>query len=131
MELDYSTKGEAIITMNRFIEDALEDFPEDEWVSALCPVRYHIFKVNANGKPLDTKRALLFHCFVANLIFISKRARPNIQPVISYITTRVREPDEDDWKKLRRLLQYLFGTMENIVIHLNADDLNDVHWWVD
>ena len=28
-------------------------------------------------------------------------------------------------------MQYLFGTAKDIDLHLNANDLNVVHWWVD
>jgi hypothetical protein len=29
---------------------------------------------------------------------------------VAFLSTRVRNPDEDDWGKLMRLLQYLYGT---------------------
>ena len=44
--------------------------------------------------------------------------------------TRVRNPDEGDWKKLRRLLGYLKRTIKLPLI-LQADGLNVLKWWVD
>ena len=42
----------------------------------------------------------------------------------------VRKPDEDDWKKLRRLLGYLKQTIKSPLI-LRADWVNVMKWWVD
>ena len=68
---------------------------------------------------------------VTKLLFLSKRARPDIQPKITFLTTRVINLDEDDWNKLRRVLRYLNATINSVRIHLNANNLNVVHWWVD
>ena len=87
--------------------------------------------MNKNGERLDEKRALLFYCLVTNLLFGNKRPRPDIQPIILLLTTRVCETDEYDWKKLGRLLQYLYSTSNNYMLHINAANLNVVHWWVD
>jgi hypothetical protein len=46
----------------------------------------------------------LFHSTVAKLLFIVKSARPDILLTVSYLTTRVKEPDQDDWHQLIRLL---------------------------
>ena len=131
MELDYINKGGVVITMESYIKEALEEFPEEEWTPASSPVSGHLFKVNDNGKPLEEKRVLLFHILMAKLIFVRKQECPYIQTTISFLNTRVRIPDEDDWKKICCLVKYLFGTMEDIALHLNADDLKVMHWWVD
>ena len=68
---------------------------------------------------------------VEKLLFLIKRARPYIQPTITFLTARVRNPDEDNWKKLQRVLSYLGATINLVKLHLNANDLNVVHWWVD
>ena len=49
---------------------------------------------------------------------------------IAFLTTRVRKPDDYDWKKLRRLLGYLKRTIKLPLI-LQADGLNVLKWWVD
>ena len=68
---------------------------------------------------------------MAKLLFLSKRARSDIQPTTSFLAARVRNPDEDDWKKLRWLLSYVDATINSIKLHLNANNLNVVYWWVD
>ena len=46
------------------------------------------------------------------------------------MTTRVTCSDEDDMKKLIRMLQYLNGTKE-LALTLNGSKNDDVKWWVD
>ena len=43
--------------------------------------------------------------------------------MVSFLTTRVKEPYEDDWGKLRHGLIYLKGTLY-MKIHMRADALN-------
>ena len=49
---------------------------------------------------------------------------------MAFLTTRVKEPGEDDWGKLRHGLQYLKGTWYT-KRHMSADCLNTIRWWVD
>ena len=68
---------------------------------------------------------------MAKILFLSKRARPDIQPKFAFLTTRVRNTDEDNCKKLQRVLSYLYNTINTVKLHLNANNLNVFHWWVD
>ena len=56
--------------------------------------------------------------------------RPEILTRVAFLTTRVREPDEDDSKKLARILKYLSGTRDLVLI-LESDGTGTVKWWVD
>jgi hypothetical protein len=67
---------------------------------------------------------------VAQLLVASTRSRKDIQTTIALLTTRVRNPDEDDWGKLRRLMRYIKGII-NLPLILRADNLNLIKWWVD
>jgi hypothetical protein len=65
------------------------------------------------------------------LLFTANRARHDIQMAVSFLTTRVKAPDEDDWGKLVRVLKYINGTRYMKLI-LSADEMNvTVHWYVD
>jgi len=63
-------------------------------------------------------------------VFLSKRARPDIQPTIAVLCTRVKAPNGSDWKKLDRLLRYLNGTRDKKLI-LSAENLHVLKWYVD
>ena len=58
------------------------------------------------------------------------RVIKEIHTSIAFLAVRVMEPDEDNWRKLRRLLQYLRGTIYMPFI-LRDDSLNVIKWWVD
>jgi hypothetical protein len=73
---------------------------------------------------------VLFHHNVAKLLFLCKRARPDIQTAIAFLCTRVKGPDMDDYKKLMRVMRYLRGTLD-LPLTLEAGDTNTVQWWVD
>jgi hypothetical protein len=49
---------------------------------------------------------------------------------VAFITTRVKSSDEDDWKKLTRMIRYLRGSIELPLI-LRADSVPVPKWWVD
>jgi hypothetical protein len=69
-----------------------------------------------------------FH--MAKGLFLCKRARPDTQTAIAGLCTRVKEPTQDDWRKLLRYLRYLNGTRGDELI-LSADDLHVLKWYVD
>ena len=72
----------------------------------------------------------IFHSIVAKLLFVGKWARPDIIITIAFLTTRVSKSDEDDWKKLERLMCYNKGTLD-LKLTLSIDSTSTVKWWVD
>ena len=56
---------------------------------------------------LPEEQAVTFHHVTAQLLFVSQQARRDIQTALVFLTTRVKEPDEDNWGKLKRVLRYL------------------------
>jgi hypothetical protein len=72
-----------------------------------------------------------FHHIVYQLLFTANRAHQDIQMAVSFLTTRVQSPDEDDWEKLKRILKYLNGT-RNLKLKLCANQTKyAVHWYID
>ena len=54
----------------------------------------------------------------------------DIQTAVAFLTTHVTAPDEDDYKKLARVMRYLRGT-KTMPLTLEADNLQLVKWWID
>jgi hypothetical protein len=96
---------------------------------AKTPAGDNLFNLGTGAK-LDTKRAEMFHTFMAKGLFLCKRARPDIQQAILVLCTRVRDPNQADWEKLMRVMKYLNGTKEENLT-LSADNLRVVKWYVD
>jgi hypothetical protein len=46
------------------------------------------------------------------------------------LTTRVSEPNEDDWKKLIKIMRFLNGTKDSVTM-MSIDDSNTIKWYVD
>ena len=118
--------------MTPYIREVIEDFSKYDPGSktARTPDADHLFKVRDDARPISEKLAQTFHTFVAKSLFATKRARPDIATAVSFLTTRVIEPDEDDWKKLVRMIRYLNGSPD-LPLTLKADSTNIVKWWVD
>jgi hypothetical protein len=132
MILDYSSDGKVIINMSEYIKSIIADFPEEISGFRATPAADHLFDVRdpSEARALPEEQARAFHHAVAQLLFLSARARRDIQPATAFLTTRVKAPDEDDWGKVKRLLQYLQCTVHMPLI-LSADSLTLARWWVD
>jgi KUP system potassium uptake protein len=131
MTLNYSKTGKVIINMTRYVTDLLNNVPEDMWegISA-TPAAGHLYEVNSSAELLDKFMSEKFHTLTAKLLFLSKRARPDLQQAVGFLTTRVKNPDVDDWKKLKRVIQYLRGS-QDLNLTLEADSTHVIKWWVD
>ena len=58
------------------------------------------------------------------------RARPDVQVPIAYLLSRVTKADEGDWKKLKRMLQCINGTID-MVMMLSIDERSIDKTWID
>ena len=132
MQLDFSVAGQVKITMFDYIQEMLEDFHKfDPSKTISCTTAAdHIFKVRDDQPKFDEYKAQIFHTFTAKVLLATKQARPDIHAYVAFLTTRVICPDDDDWKKLIRMMRYLRGTKELPLI-LSAESTNIVKWWVD
>ena len=131
MTLDYSEPGKIKIKMLDYVENMLKDLPLDMEGEAATPAADHLFEVNAEDSgSLEEPTARLCHHVVAKSLFLCKRARPDLQTAVAFLSTRVKEPGWDDYKKLKRMVQYLRAT-KDLFLTLEADDLQVIKWWVD
>ena len=110
----------------------IDNFPEPITSTAPKPAGDHLFTVRSDEgrKLLPEEQARAFHRTTAQLLFLSQQARPDMQTLVSFLTKRVRNPDEDDWKKLRRGLMYLKGT-RHMKLCITVDSLSIIRWYVD
>ena len=131
MTLDYNINGKVQVKMFDYIENMLKELPEDMDGESATPAANHLFEVNAdNPEVLSKEKADFFHHYVAKLLFLCKRARPDIQTAVAFLCTRVKGPDIDDYKKLTRVMRYLRSTAE-MPLMLQADNMHVMKWWVD
>ena len=131
MTLDFSQKGKVVVKMDDYVKTMLNDTPPSMDGKAATPAAAHLFKVNTvDPKPLDQARKDLFVHLVMQGLYLSQCGRPDIRTAISFLCSRLKCPDEDDYKKLTRLIRYLRHTL-SICLVLGKDDTGVVRWWID
>ena len=132
IDLDRVNKRVEIDTSHH-IEEALVMFEQggDEVQGQVAnPGNSQFFKVKETSKPLDSRKADIFHSTVAKLLFTGKRGRPDLEPYVAYLCTRVSKSTTDDWTKLRRVLQFAKQTVKDKRI-IGAKSLTELYTWVD
>jgi hypothetical protein len=131
MTIDFSNPGKVMFTMFPYIQNMLNDLPEDMQGEAVTPAAHHLFAINDDQPDhLSKTDAEMFHSNVAMLLYLSKRARPDIQLPVAFLCTRVQHPDTDDYKKLTRVMKYLRATI-GLPLILGIDGRGGVKWYVD
>lgn len=131
MTLDYSKEGEVIVDMREYVDEMIKDFEEylnDDDVKT--PKANWLFEVRSNEKKLESNKKEEIHTMVTKALFLCKRGQPDIMTVVAFLSTRVKEPDHNDWKKIVRMVQYLKCTRE-LVLTLSADNANICKWYID
>jgi len=130
MDVQFTNEGTVKIMMSEYLQEAFDLFPEDVSKIVNSPAADHLFDINPDCERLTEDKRKLLHSITAKLLYVGKRARPDILVPISFLTSRVTIADIDDWKKLKRLLCYLYNT-KDLPLILGIDKLCIVHTWVD
>jgi hypothetical protein len=130
MNIDFNDDGTANIKMKDYIKEAIADFGEDITRSATTPAKKNLFELSEDSGALTDGDRDIFHSVVAKLLYVSKRGRLDIQLPIAFLCTRVSCSTEQDWSKLKRVLEYLRGSLDEFLT-LGADDICKMKTWVD
>ena len=133
MTLDYSVRGQVQISMFDYVHEILAAFDKAELKgggtkSSAAPE--NLFTINEDCEKISQDKVVQFHNLVAKTLYATKRARPDTCTAIAYLTTRVQEPNTDDWKKLCHMMRYLRGSRKMPLI-LSAIGSHILKWWVD
>ncbi len=89
MIFDFSPKGKVMVTMMEYIKNIIKDFPEEIVRTKTSPAAHYLFTVRdpSLAKVLPEQQAMAFHHSTAQLLFLSVRARRDIQPTTAFLTT--------------------------------------------
>ena len=131
MTLDFTEKGRVVVKMSDYIKNMLKDAPASMDGHAATPTATHLFKTNTDNPKLlcKAKKELFIHLVMQGL-YLSQRGQPDIRTAISLLCSRLNCPDEDDFKKLTRLIRYLRHTLYMCLV-LGKDDMESMCWWID
>jgi hypothetical protein len=142
MTLDFATSKIVKVTMLKYVDEIIGSWDKacselnDRYKAVSGCKRIataapdNLFKFDEDAVKLDQARAKAFHNIMAKGIYVTKRARPNISLSIGFLTTRVKGPDIDNWRKLCHLVEY-FCSMCELPLILAADGTGVLSWYVD
>ena len=77
--------------------------------TATTPNVEHIFEVIDNPQLLDEGVKQYFHTMNYNILFLSKRARTDLQEAVAFLMKKMKVPDIYDNKNLGEVIKYLRG----------------------
>ena len=118
------------ISMKNQIAEAIEWGATQSGRKPVTPVTNDLFLKTDQAEDLSIERSDNFHSIVQKLLYICKRGRPDIEPALSYLCTRVSNPTVEDEKKLFRVLDYLTNTLDDVRI-IGASSLDNLYMWID
>jgi hypothetical protein len=133
MTLDHSVRGQAKVSQFGYVEEIVIAFDKAEPNGAgtkTSAAPTNLFTVNEDCEKLGQQKATEFHNLVAKTLHSTKRSRPDTSLAMSFLTTRVRSPNKDDWVKLTHLMQCLRSTkLLGLILSTNGSGV--LKWWVE
>jgi hypothetical protein len=132
VDMEFTEEGTLEVSMFKYIQNVIKEFPKKITGQAAMPAAAHLFEIRDKKKArlLGEEQALAFHYTVAQLLFMATRARQDIQTAVAFLTTRVKNPDKDNWGKLKQVLKYLNGA-KFLKLTLTVENLGMLKWYVD
>jgi hypothetical protein len=127
MTWDFSQSSSVKVTMEGYTVDLL--LQADISGIVKTPATENLFTTR-DSPLLNPESKSRFHTLTAKLLYLAKRTRPDILLAVSFLTTRVTKPDQDDLAKLERVFKYLKG-VSDLGIVLRADNPARIKAYVD
>jgi hypothetical protein len=110
MTINMEETGRAIISMQGFVDEFVNDYPGNKKVTS--PSSNELFEMKDDDVLLSEPERKTFHTIVAKLLYLGKRIRPDILLTVGFLCTRVTRATERDAVKLQRLINYVSTTKD-------------------
>ena len=118
------------ILMQTYLDEAIHQSQLDVQRAAATPATKTLFEIDPNAAPLSPPEFDRFRSVVCKLLYVALRGRPDILLAVVFLASRVSRATIQDQAKLKRLLEYLYGTYDLPLI-LGADDIHTLYTFVD
>ena len=119
-DLDFNTPGTLEIDMSDYIQVILQDTPAKLRGASMVPAAKHLFTTHPNAPKINPQEQEIFHHLTMQLMYLSQRGRPDIRTAVAFLSSRVVNPDQDDYMKLGKVIKYLENTI-HLTLRLQAD----------
>ena len=129
LHFDHADKTVKIL-MQTYLDEAIQQSQLDICRAAATPATKTLFDIDPNGAPLGPPEFDRFRSVVCKLLYVALRGRPDILLAVVFLVSRVSKATLQDQAKLKRLLEYLYGTYDLPLI-LGADDIHTLYTFVD
>jgi hypothetical protein len=126
MDVNIVDQG-TMIDMRFYVKQVLEGETVEKFDS---PRLKNMFIIASDSKILEEDVRKSFHSKTAKLLYLAKRAHPDILTVVTFLFTRVQNATEQDKGKLQRVLGYL-KRMQDRTLLLRATGENRITVYVD
>jgi hypothetical protein len=131
MNLKTRKDGSIELSMVQYVKDVLDKWSNQDLYLYGHPADDKLFYVDENSPKLDEDKSKSFHKVVAQLLYLCKRARPDIGLPVHYLCTKVKSPSEEDEFKLERVLGYLKSTVHMARIINKDGKMNGIDAYID
>ena len=129
IRIKYLNDGTVSLNMRDSIQEVVDDYSENVSQTVSTPAARWLFAVS-NARKLKWERVETFSSLVAKLLWFFQCVRVDCSPAVAFLCTRVKIPDVEDWKKLKRLISFLHQTINDVRI-IGADDLLKMQTFID
>ena len=126
----FSLPSKLIFQIIDYIGKMLDNTPENIKGGSTAPAAHHLFNIEEDATKLSQADKDLFLHFVAQLLYLSKRPRQDIQLSVSFLCTRVIGPKTDDYKNLARVMKYIQETI-GLPLMFSIETSGNIKWYVD
>ena len=131
MDIEFLDNGTVKILMADYLRDAIKDFGPVIKNTVSTPAQNGFFTIDEDSPRLSKVDSEKFLSVVYKVMYVSMRARSDlVRPSLGFLMTRVKVLTAQDWKKLKRVLEFINGTIDD-PFYLGADDLHSFATWVD
>ena len=130
MELEFIGNKQVAIGTVKYIKDMAEEFGIDLLKKVSSPAAKWLFTTNDKSPKLKQEMMDKYVRFVAKILWVEKRSRPDVETTVSFLVTRNKAPDKDDWCKLVRAMSWLYQTADDVRI-IGADNLHEMLTFID
>ena len=130
MHIKYNDNRTAVITMTDYLTEAIEESGMNISKSSPTPATKKLFDVDKLSPLLSRAEGEVFHSVAAKLLYVAVRARMDLLLAVIFLCTRVSKCTVEDKAKLRRLLEYIKGSL-HLIYTVGGDDLGKIRSWVD
>lgn len=100
MKLRIDDERKLHIDMRDQVSEIIQDFSLDIKGTVSSPATRSLMTIDEEVRSLNKSQSKEFHSVVAKMLYLEKRGRPDLEPSIAFLSTRVSDPHTDDWRKL-------------------------------